>query len=224
MNNYQEEINILFISYAHISFKGEISAKELEINWGDGSISTYKDKDYHSVFHDFEGEGLYHIRVSGMDIRSINVSRLSLTELTLKDCRFLEYLDCSVNELNTLDLSGCPNLEELYCNSNNLPELNLPDFLNLQEANVSYNILEKLDVTNCVSLQSLYCCYNRLRRIKLNHTVALCYIDLGYNMLDKDDLHDLMSRFFVTNRNITVCHIQNPGSEFYDSKTPETGK
>ena len=34
MNIYPEEIEILFMSYAQISFKTEIAANELEINWG----------------------------------------------------------------------------------------------------------------------------------------------------------------------------------------------
>ena len=42
MHKEEEEIQIRFISYAHIPFKAEIEAENLQIDWGDGQYSQYR--------------------------------------------------------------------------------------------------------------------------------------------------------------------------------------
>lgn len=214
MSTYPEEISIHFMSYANISFKAEIYAEELNIEWGDGGISVYRHPDFTTISHDFFCEGLINIQITGKNISYLNVSRLSLTSLSLSYCSQLEYLDCSVNELTELDLTTCPNLEELYCNSNNLIQLNLPAHPKLLQINVSYNILKQLDITNCESLQYIYCSNNHLDTFLFNKNIPLHYLDIGNNLFTDKELNQIFQQLSFQNEKDRIYYGQNPDSEF----------
>ena len=98
MNISAEEFHIHFISYANIPFKAGIYASDLSIDWGDGTSSILKEKQYFNIVHHYQQEGLFHIKISGHRISNLNVSRLNLVDLQLEHCPSLEYLNCSINE------------------------------------------------------------------------------------------------------------------------------
>ena len=95
MNISAEEFHIHFISYANIPFKAGIYASDLSIDWGDGTSSILKEKQYFNIVHHYQQEGLFHIKISGHRISNLNVSRLNLVDLQLEHCPSLEYLNCS---------------------------------------------------------------------------------------------------------------------------------
>lgn len=64
MHKEEEEIQIRFISYAHIPFKAEIEAENLQIDWGDGQYSQYRGKHFHPS-HTYAHEGTFLIRMTG---------------------------------------------------------------------------------------------------------------------------------------------------------------
>mgnify|MGYP000010598447 FL=1 len=216
MNISAEEFHIHFISYANIPFKAGIYASDLSIDWGDGTSSILKEKQYFNIVHHYQQEGLFHIKISGHRISNLNVSRLNLVELQLEHSPSLEYLNCSINELKELDLSSCPALEELHCNSNNLQTLDLSSNPKLMQLNVSYNLLETLDLSLCPKLQSLYCSFNHLTSVCLNHCRDILYIDLCNNLLNKEKLDLLFSQLPHRTKRAMIYYLENPGSEFSD--------
>lgn len=214
MNNYPEIIHISFMSYAHIPFRAEIEAKEFHTDWGDG---TGQEQGQEALLtHTFPGEGLFEIKISGKDIRSVNLSRLHLNGLSLQHCTALEYLDCSVNEIHTLDISTCPALEELYCNSNNLSGIDFSSQSRLQVANLAYNQLRQLDLSACGELYSLHCNYNYLTGIKLGHSPNLNFINLAGNLIDDCGLNRLFDSLPQVNSNALIYYDRNPGTGFCD--------
>lgn len=221
MNSYPGEIDILFRNYGSISFKIEISAEELEINWGDGDVLTCCKKGWLTIEHEFHAEREFLVRIKGRRIAGLNVARLNLLALSLR-CPQLEYLDCSVNELSELDLSHCPLLEELYCNSNNIVNLSLPRHSRLLQANVSYNRLEKLDVSGCTSLRALYGSGNCLVRVRLNAESSLSYLDLGNNLLDENELSSIFRHFAPKYGKGVIHYMQNPGTDSCDISSLKT--
>ena len=64
MNISAEEFHIHFISYANIPFKAGIYASDLSIDWGDGTSSILKEKQYFNIVHHYQQEGLFHIKIS----------------------------------------------------------------------------------------------------------------------------------------------------------------
>lgn len=213
MRTYQEEVNLLFISDMHNPFQAEISAKELEINWGNGNPTVYKDNPLTIITHQFQTEGLQHIKIRGTEINSLNLSHLSLKTLSVINCKHLEYLDCSVNELNALDLTECSHLEELYCNSNNLQKLDLSNLTALQQANLSYNGLQNIDIRPCKALKILYCSNNQLTQISIGKNNSLRHLDVSNNLLEKESLNQLSVILKRSNPYIILCRTQNPESK-----------
>ena len=148
MNISAEEFHIHFISYANIPFKAGIYASDLSIDWGDGTSSILKEKQYFNIVHHYQQEGLFHIKISGHRISNLNVSRLNLVDLQLEHCPSLEYLNCSINELKELDLSLCPKLQSLYCSFNHLTSVCLNHCRDILYIDLCNNLLnkEKLDL------------------------------------------------------------------------------
>lgn len=219
MNNYYDEsITIQFISYAAIPFKSEIHAERLTIDWGDGHISTYEHQKHYSIEYIYPSEGLQRITISGEKITYLDVSRLSLSELSLERCNKLESLDCSSNELYKLQVSECKAMEELLCNSNNLKELIISGANRLSQINASYNELEHIELHSCNDLQLLHCTNNKLKRLELEGNNALREINISNNLLDSDRLNYIFRQLpeRKTTDNAMIFYLDNPGSESCD--------
>ena len=56
MNISAEEFHIHFISYANIPYNAGIYASELSIDWGDGTSSILKEKQYFNIVHHYKQE------------------------------------------------------------------------------------------------------------------------------------------------------------------------
>ena len=93
----------------------------------------------------------------------------------------LKKLDCSGNELTTLDLSGLTGLTELNCAGNELTALDLSGLTGLTELDCGGNELTALDLSGLNGLTELYCSGNKLTN--LNLPAGLKVLDCSYNGL-----------------------------------------
>ena len=76
----------------------------------------------------------------------------------------LYYLDCSSNQLTSLDVSNNTNLQQLFCHNNKLTSLNLLQNTNLQVLVCSNNRLTSLDMSASDELKTLSCDRNQIGR------------------------------------------------------------
>ena len=91
-----------------------------------------------------------------MRVEKLNCAGNQLTDLWLRPTgTSLKYLDCSVNQLNALDLSKSSELTELSCSSNKLTSLDLSANKKLQKIIVQTNALTTLDTRNLPELTYL---------------------------------------------------------------------
>ena len=93
-------------------------------------------------------------------------------------------LNCSYNNLTTLDLSACPALTSLDCSCNNLAALDLTQFPLLEKLNCAVN--EKLappDIAACPKLIELYCDQCGLTSLNLKNCPALKILSCSGNSL-----------------------------------------
>ncbi len=99
-------------------------------------------------------------------------------------------LDCSYNELTTLDVSHNVWLDTLECNNNGMKELNLGNS-ELEGLFCSDNNLTELDVSKNKYLQRLNCINNKLRRLVIGSPVYRLgmMLYLQGNQLTSLDLH-----------------------------------
>ena len=100
----------------------------------------------------------------------------------------LQKLDCTANQLTSLDLSKNTALTELQCKENQLTSLNVSNCTALISINCSKNQLTSLDVSKCTVLESLYCYENQLRSLDVSRCTALKSFSCSDNQLKSLDV------------------------------------
>ena len=70
--------------------------------------------------------------IKGKAITSIDCSENQLTSLNVHGLNSLQYLSCYNNQLTSLNVQGLNNLHDLYCSENQLTSLNVQGLNNLQ--------------------------------------------------------------------------------------------
>ncbi len=144
-----------------------------------------------------DSDGSLNGQISTIDaerISFLNISNAKIDNLSgIEGFKNLSYLDCSKNNLNTLNLSSNVFLESLDCSFNHLTLLNLSKNYNLSflsclnnklkeiicesktfsHINAKNNLLEKVDFTKCPALAVVYISDNLLSTIVLNNNLLL---------------------------------------------------
>ena len=107
-------------------------------------------------------------------IKELDLSGRELTDLEdIKYFTGLLSLDCSDNQLTTLDISNNLALEELICDNNILTSLDISNNTALTQLSCESNQLTTLDVNKNIALTSLNCDRNQLASIDLSSNTAL---------------------------------------------------
>ena len=107
--------------------------------------------------------------LAGIDLSSKDISDLTRIE----DFEFLEYLDCSNNLLNEINLENNTFLKQLNCSSNNLSNIEISNNIGLEYLNASSNLLSEIDITNNINLSYFDCSSNELSTIDISNNTLL---------------------------------------------------
>ena len=151
-----------------------------------------------------DGDGV----LSSSEIRntdSIDVYNLGINDLSGIECfTSLKYLDCSSNNLETLDVSHNTLLEQLSCGINNINTLDLGNNPNLRELRCYNNSLSSLDISGCENLDVLCCYYNDISNIDATNNTYIwdCY----NNGVVSDYISSAVKRYTAGN---------NPSHQYY---------
>ena len=107
-------------------------------------------------------------------LKALNVSGKNIFSLEgIKSFISLDTLDCSLNNLSTLDVSENTSLKELYCYSNYLTELDVQYDTLLTRLVCGNNELSSLDVSKNPDLLHLYCDANELTSLDVSQNKNL---------------------------------------------------
>lgn len=145
------------------------------------------DKNNDGVLQRSEAELVTEINVDGQDIGSLQ---------GIEYFTNLELLACSLNRLDSLDVSHNTKLRELYCRSNRILALDVTMLPDLQVLNCRGNRLSKLDVSQNPKLVVLKCGMNGGRsyddlgitQIDVTHNPELEELDVYYLNLSELDV------------------------------------
>ncbi|WP_264566129.1 T9SS type A sorting domain-containing protein [Flavobacterium sp. N3904] len=122
-------------------------------------------------------------------LTSLDVSSSSIADLTgIQDFVALTYLNCSSNQLSSLDVSKNTDLNNLSCYSNKLTSLDIYKNLNLKWLWCVFNQLTNLDVSKNLFLQSLFCYGNELTALDISKNLALQNLWCQSNQLTALDI------------------------------------
>ena len=127
----------------------------------------------------------------------------------------LEYLNCSWNDLTTLDVTQNPSLQDLNCSNNYyLTSLNVTQNPNLEYLNCSRDDLISLDLTANVNLIYLDCSWNALTNLDVTQNPNLEYLDCSR-------INSLTSLDFAQNLNLVEVNcLQNSLTSLDFTQTP----
>jgi Leucine-rich repeat (LRR) protein len=95
--------------------------------------------------------------LSFTNLQNLNCSYNQINSLDLGGLTNLQILDCSSNQINSLGIAGLTNLQILNCQINYLASINLSGLTNLQNLNCSGNNFTSLNVAGLINLQNLDC-------------------------------------------------------------------
>jgi Leucine-rich repeat (LRR) protein len=175
-------------SYYNYKVEFGITAQQLIIDWGDGSVAEtytnvtaqidehYDDFIIPNITHTYPGSGTYTVQIKGEGLTDFGCGRYQryqLTSLDVSKCTALEWLHCYSSQLTSLDVSGCTALEWLICSNNKLTSLDVSKCPALKSLWGSSNQLTSLDVSKCTALEVLYFSGNQLTSLDVSKCPAL---------------------------------------------------
>ena len=121
-------------------------------------------------------------------LKFLNCSREDLTSLDVSKNIDLEYLSCGDNQLISLDVSKNIALQFLECGVNQLTSLNVSKNIALQFLDCGANQLTSLDVSKNSALKTLSCTYNQLTYLDVSKNIALKILYCSDNQLTSLDV------------------------------------
>jgi hypothetical protein len=113
----------------------------------------------------------------------LNCSSNQLNTIDLSNNKTLEYLDCSFNALETLDITQNTSLTYLDCGINALKNLNVTQNTGLKELYIFYNDFSTIDISKNIALQTFKCDQNKIASLDLSKNTALLYVSCPYNII-----------------------------------------
>ena len=129
-----------------------------------------------------------------------------LTSLNLSGLSNLVRLSCGNNQLTSLNLSGLTSLTNLVCYANKLTSLNLDGLTGLEFLDCSDNKLTSLDVSKLTKLTTLKCYKNQLTTLDVSKLTQLTNLECRSNLLTALDITPL------TGLTKLICGYQKSGS------------
>ena len=132
-----------------------------------------------------------------------------LTSQTVTIRGDVTYLDCSKNQLTTLDVSKNTTLEKLYCSENQLTTLDASQNSALTTLTCKYNQLTALDVSKNPALTTLDCFDNQLTTLDVSKNTALTWLDCSHNQLTALDITQniALTELYCTNNQLTALDL-----------------
>ena len=136
---------------------------------------------------DYLGRKFYTLTSQTITIRG-NVTELNcninnLTSLDISGCTALTTLDCWWNSLTSLNVSGCTALTTLNCGSNQLTSLDVSGCTSLRTLNCHVNQLTNLDLSGCATWTVLNCDNNQLTSLNVSGCATLTELNCNNNQL-----------------------------------------
>jgi Leucine-rich repeat (LRR) protein len=145
------------------------------LNWSENSYASWEGCSWQA-----DNDHIKHLTQIATSFPNFNNN---LTTLDISGCTNLQWLDCRNNQLTSLNVSGLTNLQSLDCMNNQLSSLNVSGCTNLLSLGCCNNQLTSLNVNGLSNLQTLLCYNNQLTSLNVSGITNLQSLDCGYNQL-----------------------------------------
>ena len=159
-----------FTEALNAAFANAVKESNPDIGWRanpDGTVSLDEDNKLQIRRNTF------------LDLQNKNITSLAGIEYFTD----LEFLDCTGNQLTTLDVTKLTNLTDLICAGNQLTTLDVTGLTNLMNLHCNDNQLTALDVTGLTNLTGLFCAGNQLTTLDVTGLTNLMSLHCNDNQL-----------------------------------------
>jgi Leucine-rich repeat (LRR) protein len=146
-----------------------------------------------------------------LQITNLNVNSSQITSLDgILSFTNLVYLNCSNNQLTTLNLQGLIDFKSLDCDNNQLSSLNLQALSNFEVLRCEYNQLSFLNLQSLTNLQSLFCRDNQISNLNIQGLMNLEWLYCDNNQITSLNLQGLNSliRIYCCNNQLSTIDLQ----------------
>ncbi len=141
-----------------------------------------------------------------------------ISALYFNECRSLEYVECSFNNLTTINgASSLVSLAHLECPNNKLTSLDLSASTSLHYVDCSNNYLTSLDLFNAELLDIVRCRNNQITSLTLNPDAPIFGIDCTGNKLTSLDLRELERLQYICCSDNELTELKVPVSNVLDT-------
>ena len=129
--------------------------------------------------------------------------------LDLSTCPNLMYLEAHGMKLTSIDLTKCPELDYLWLKFNQITELDLTNCTKIQEVQIGGNQIASLDMSKCPNLKLLEVASNKLTEVNLQGCTELQSLDVSVNQLTELNLDDCKKLFSasVSENKLTTLNL-----------------
>lgn len=145
-------------------------------------------------------------------ITSLNIAEKNISNLTgIEDFTALSILDCSLNQLNTLNVSKNTNLTELYFFGNLITSIDVTSLLNLKILWCQNNLLSSVNIAQNPNLISLVCGNNLITSLDVTQNQKLVVLVFEKNEISSIDLTNNpdLNRLQCGGNTLTSLNISN---------------
>ena len=142
-------------------------------------------------------------------LTELDCSSNDLTSLDVSGCTALTDLSCYSNQLTSLDVSGCTALTDLSCHHNQLASLDVSGLTALTDLSCSDNQLTSLDVRGLTFLTALACGGNQLMSLDVSGLTALEYLHCTYSQLLSLNVSDCiaLTKLYCSHNQLTSLDV-----------------
>lgn len=207
--NSHSTIDVIFIP--DNQFELALFNLGIDTFYGDGLVQTSNVAGLTSL--DVSNKGITDLTGinSFIDLQTLNCSQNQIVTLEINNLYALTTLNCNNNLLTTLLLNSLPEFQSLDCSENPLTSLDLTNVPSLISLDCSYCQLNTLSVTNLIHLTILKCNNNQLTSLGISTLSALLTLECQNNQLGSLQAENLtfLSNLNCSNNNINTLGVMN---------------
>lgn len=195
--------------YVTMSLAALESDSEVDIDFGDGQLQTFKLKNYISPYGGsltsaLKGNTVKVYAKPGVQLSTIYLTGQKVKSINLLSSYALTDVDLSNNKLEEIDLSHQFKLTKATLGRNQLKELVLSGKNTLSKLSVADNQLEKLLIDGCISITELDCSRNQLTELDLTLKPILSKVQAVDNKLTNVKLSsESMRELWLSNNQLS---------------------
>lgn len=206
MVNAQAKVTLTTAKATGSEFSFVTNPGKVSIDWGDGNVVELSNNG-EPIKGNLKGQT---VTISSDRLWFLDCSSNELTSLNIADANDLQTLYCSDNSLKTLTL-GCRNLKELDCSNNDIVTLSLVLFKELRSLNCSNNELTSLSLNYQDDLETLICSDNKLSSLIVSKSPKLKTLWCQNNSLKTLNLttNPAIESLVCDNNQISSLNVQN---------------